>query len=779
VGENSALRHGMERVQCMRNRTARSTLSEQQRVRSTERARRHPPAQEGFRRSLRRGVPRCELYERAALLVRTAMIAPRNRVLRCEIDRRPPCIPHFEGRSGAPDRRGTRPVEQRRGHLDPGRPSPHILGSEDAWLARRMWKDLAPRGTERRTVLFARIIPVLALAALTVLSGTWGVPPTTRASGSPMAGPSHLAFTLRAPRPLASIDNISEDGVSPTLVGLSWTRTTDSCFKSYDLEWSTNGSSGPWSSLLTIPSAGTTDDIELFASSSPTPTVWYQIVDSDCLGNATSNQLQVTFPPVANLTYTEAAANSVALSWSNSANYSGLITFDGYELYESVNGGSFYSVTTIHSESSPSYNLSGLSSSTNYSFYVLTFDSCAGCSAGWGSDSNHVSFRTPNPFIATASASRSSADVGQTVQFTCGVTGGMGPYSYSWAFGDGSTGSGQNASHVYSTPGTEAASCSVADSTGAKASAPVTITVSPAPTVTARVDHLAVAPGSPLTFSATAAGGPGTFLSYAWSFGDNGVGSESTILHTYVGAGQFHATVVVTDGNGDTASSSVTVNVSDLTVTASVDSPFGVPGTEFLFSASANGGGGAPYSFLWTFGDDSTGSGDTAAHSFSSVGNYTVAVTATDALGVSSRISLPPVRVVAPLTAAISLSSSNPFPGESVTLTAKIVGGSGSATCTWNFGDSSSAAGCTVAHAWSSTGSYEVRLTVRDPATGNLSTQREVEVSTSLSSELGPSVGGFPVLFIGLIAALVVLILIQVIRKRVGRVRSPPPIPPP
>jgi hypothetical protein len=47
-----------------------------------------------------------------------------------------------------------------------------------------------------------------------------------------------------------------------------------------------------------------------------------------------------------------------------------------------------------------------------------------------------------------------TGEVNKTVQFTGSITGGTAPYSWEWKFGDGGTATEQNATHIYTAPGT-------------------------------------------------------------------------------------------------------------------------------------------------------------------------------------------------------------------------------------------------------------------------------------------------------------------------------------
>ncbi len=59
-----------------------------------------------------------------------------------------------------------------------------------------------------------------------------------------------------------------------------------------------------------------------------------------------------------------------------------------------------------------------------------------------------------------------SGQIGQSIQFAGTATGGTQPYTWYWLFGDGTTGSGQNPIHTYSTAGTFTATLKVTDTDG-------------------------------------------------------------------------------------------------------------------------------------------------------------------------------------------------------------------------------------------------------------------------------------------------------------------------
>src|SRR5437879_10375688 len=69
----------------------------------------------------------------------------------------------------------------------------------------------------------------------------------------------------------------------------------------------------------------------------------------------------------------------------------------------------------------------------------------------------------PPTLSASFTYSPPSPQTGQTVSFTGSASGGTSPYSYSWSFDDGSTGTGWSAKHAYSSAGTLAVALTVKD----------------------------------------------------------------------------------------------------------------------------------------------------------------------------------------------------------------------------------------------------------------------------------------------------------------------------
>jgi hypothetical protein len=94
--------------------------------------------------------------------------------------------------------------------------------------------------------------------------------------------------------------------------------------------------------------------------------------------------------------------------------------------------GSWSTLTTISTESDNSYTVTGLSSGTSYSFRIYDSVSVVNVSGTFDSYSNTVVVSTISQISATISTSSTSMEVGNNLQITLTVNGGVSPFSYQW-----------------------------------------------------------------------------------------------------------------------------------------------------------------------------------------------------------------------------------------------------------------------------------------------------------------------------------------------------------
>ena len=275
---------------------------------------------------------------------------------------------------------------------------------------------------------------------------------------------------------------------------------------------------------------------------------------------------------------------------------------------------------------------------------------------GQTSTATHTVTVDDPPTPAFASSPAIVAAPGATVSFNAsasapGASGGT-ITDYSWNFGDETpvddTSTTAAATHAYALTGTYTVTLTATDDLGVTGTATEQITVdAPSPAFTTSPNT--PAPGSSVTLDASGSTDPeGTITDYSWNFGDGSpaqdAGGTDAIQHTYATRGTYNATLTVTNNSGQTSTTTRSVTVDDppsaaFTPSTTVATPDAT--VSFNASASAPGSsGGTIIGYSWNFGDgtavaDGGGSPD-ASHAFTTPGTYTVTLTTTDDLGVST-----------------------------------------------------------------------------------------------------------------------------------------------
>lgn len=205
---------------------------------------------------------------------------------------------------------------------------------------------------------------------------------------------------------------------------------------------------------------------------------------------------------------------------------------------------------------------------------------------------------TPNEnqsALAAAAATPMGGKAPVTVSFAGQGKKGVGPYTYSWNFGDGSTGEGQFPTHIYNEAGAFTVTLTATDTISQIATdSHLTINVTGGTGVSAAASANVTSGQVPLivVFTGVAQGGT-TPYTYSWTFGDGA--SESTsntsISHTYTASGTYTAVLTVKDSKGAQATASgVTISAQPATprptiqLVSKLTSPFRlkVTGTNFI-----------------------------------------------------------------------------------------------------------------------------------------------------------------------------------------------------
>ena len=195
--------------------------------------------------------------------------------------------------------------------------------------------------------------------------------------------------------------------------------------------------------------------------------------------------------------------------------------------------------------------------------------------------------------------------------------------SYSWAFGDGNTGTGRTPAHTYAEAGTYPVTLTVKDNFGD------TTTVRGSVTVVANVAPVLVANTSTSYLAAKfnpsgSTDSDGTITSYTWDFGDGTTERGGWVSHLYAAAGTYTVTLTATDNGGATVSTTTSVTVvANLAPVVLWNS-----NTRYLTAnLDANGSSdsdGRIVSYDWSFGDGTAATGREVSRTFDQAGTYQV-----------------------------------------------------------------------------------------------------------------------------------------------------------
>ncbi|HEY8200729.1 MAG TPA: DNRLRE domain-containing protein [Actinomycetota bacterium] len=181
----------------------------------------------------------------------------------------------------------------------------------------------------------------------------------------------------------------------------------------------------------------------------------------------------------------------------------------------------------------------------------------------------------------------------------------------------------------------------------------------PRVTISAPADGSSVAPDTPVTFTGTATDEDGSLTgSLIWTSDVDGtIGSGGSVTHTFATTGPRTITASVEDSQHLSGSASISIRVEipppnqapRVTISAPADGSSVVRDTEVTFTGSATDEDGSlTGSLIWTSDVDGTiGSGGSATHTFTSLGQRTITAAVTDSQGAEGSASIT-IDVVAP-----------------------------------------------------------------------------------------------------------------------------------
>lgn len=217
--------------------------------------------------------------------------------------------------------------------------------------------------------------------------------------------------------------------------------------------------------------------------------------------------------------------------------------------------------------------------------------------------------------------------------------------AYVFTFGDGTTQTSAVpiVTHTYTEVGKYQASLVVTDDDGATSAQVVaSIDVQPnrAPKAALKVASSSGKAPFTVTFNASKSSDPdGTIASYAFTFGDGSTQTSATptVTHTYVAAGKYTASVIVTDNAGvASAAASVSVEAKANKLPSAkmrIQPAAGTGPLTVVFTDQSKDDDGQIVAAHWDFGDGASSDERNPTHLYTTPGKYVVTLTVTDDSG--------------------------------------------------------------------------------------------------------------------------------------------------
>ncbi|MDQ3052146.1 MAG: PKD domain-containing protein [Bacteroidota bacterium] len=277
--------------------------------------------------------------------------------------------------------------------------------------------------------------------------------------------------------------------------------------------------------------------------------------------------------------------------------------------------------------------------------------------------------------------------------------------SWLWDFGDGTTSSLSDPSHVYATNGnfnisltaTSVSGCTQVfnslmqvTATGPQAQFSLNSLVSCAPTIVNFYDNSV------------------DVDSWIWNFGDGNQSVVENPVHIYNQPGTYDVSLTVIDSAGctDTLSLPAIVHITGSVASFAVSGTTGCSPWQVQFQDSSI----SAFSWSWNFGDGNISTQQNPLHTYNTPGNYVVTLMTEDTTGCLSVYSSPvPLNVQQPPVSLFTMSDSSGCAPFSVTMNNLSGNGLG---YTWNFGDGSTSAAMHATHVYTNPGTYYVMLEV-------------------------------------------------------------------
>lgn len=221
------------------------------------------------------------------------------------------------------------------------------------------------------------------------------------------------------------------------------------------------------------------------------------------------------------------------------------------------------------------------------------------------------------------------------------------PTRWSWNFGDGTGSSSQNPVKIYTTAGNYTVILTAAN-TGGSSSSSQTVSIYSLPA--ASFTESASSGVAPLTIDFTDTS-TGNIVGWLWNFGDGSTSAAQNPSKTYTICGTYAVTLTASNPAGAGFAGATKQVYSAPVAVFAASATSASPGAVINFTDQSTGN---VTGWSWNFGDGGGSSSQNPARSYTSTGNYTVSLTASNPAGSNT---LTKAGYITVTSAALTLSS--------------------------------------------------------------------------------------------------------------------------
>jgi len=281
------------------------------------------------------------------------------------------------------------------------------------------------------------------------------------------------------------------------------------------------------------------------------------------------------------------------------------------------------------------------------------------------------------------------------------------PTSWAWDFGDGSTSTDQNPSHLYQQAGTYTVTLVATNAFGSNTKVKSNlIDVGNNIAVDFAADHTTVGVGQLVTFTDLSTNSPNNWV---WEFGDGTIGMGSNPNHVYTAVGVYSVTLTASNPtmtNSLTKSHYITVLNLPRANFAASPTRGGAPLAVTFTDQST----GTPTSWTWDFGDGSTSTNQNPVHTYNQLGTYTVTLTVANNNG--SDTTTKTNYIVVTLAPVADFTVDQRIGNAPFIVQFRDLSTNNPTSWFWQFGDGTTSTVQSPRHVYAYIGAYNVSLTV-------------------------------------------------------------------